>query len=442
MNTQTSQPGGPNLTDILLYLLSKWPWFLLSLAVCVAFAWYRASTEPLVYYANTKVIIKDPSNKTSSAGLERYQNSINRVNVTNEILHLRSKRIIQEVVARMHADFTYLTHSGLRDVNIYGETPLEVVIPTVSPKASFSFSLVPVDSLTTRLIVRGSDGKSRDTVLQNGKMYNVMGESMSLHPTAKMSPEWFGREIKVIKESELAVVNRIIANLGVRQVEEDGSIIDIAVQSGSPIFGIDLLNTIVDVYNEESINDKNQVAVNTAEFIDERLGIIGRELGGVETELESYRRDNRVVDIGSMTSRYMGESARYNSDALQYDTQLRIAGFIKDYLTNPARNNDLIPTGLGINDQTIESQISQYNSLKLQRDRLIDESSESNPVIQEMTNSMAQLRNNILRGIDNIIVSIQVKSRDARGYEGEAESRIASIPRKERDALYRAPAEN
>lgn len=354
MNKQSSQSSGPNLTDILLFLLSKWPWFLLSLAVCVAFAWYRASTEPLVYYANTKVIIKVPSNQSSSAGLDRYQNSINRVNVTNEILQLRSKRIIQEVVARMHADITYLTHNRLRDVNIYGETPLEVVMPSVSPKASFSFSIVPIDSLTTRLILPGNDGKSRECVMQNKKMYKVMGESMMLHPTGKMSPGWYGREIKVIKESELAVVNRIVANLGIRQEEEDGSIIDIAVQSGSATFGIDLLNTIIKVYNEESINEKNQVAVNTARFIDERLSIIGRELGGVESELESYRRENKVVDIGSMTSRYMGESARYNAEALQYDTQLRIAEFIKEYLTDPARSNDLIPTGLGINDQAVE----------------------------------------------------------------------------------------
>ena len=154
-----------------------------------------------------------------------------------------------------------------------------------------------------------------------------------------------------------------------------------------------------------------------------------------KNELEAYRRDNQVVDIGSMTSRYMGESARYNADALLYDTQLRIAMFIKEYLTDPARNNDLIPTNLGINDQSIESQISHYNSVKLQRDRLIDESSEANPVIEELTNTMQVLRKNILSGVDNIIVSFQVKRSDARGYESAAESRIASIPRKEREIL-------
>lgn len=434
-NINTPQSKGPNITDILLYLLSKWPWYILSLAVCLAIAWYHSATAPLVFYDQTKVIIKDPSNKTSSGGLDRYDNSINRVNVTNEILQFRSKRLLQEVVARTRADVTYTTRRGLRDVNIYGVSPLEVTFPSLSPKATVAFTLMPLDSLTTRIILPATDGSEQAATLRNGKMYRVRGTSLMVSATPSMGPSWFGREIKVTKEPELAAVNRIAANLGIRQEEQDGTIINIAVTSGSPELDVALLNAIIQVYNEVSINDKNQVAVNTANFIDERLRIIGSELGGVESELESYRRNNQVVDISSMTSRYMGESARYNADALQFDTQLRIARFIKEYLVDPARANDLIPTNLGINDQAIESQISQYNSVKLQRDRLRDESSEANPVIQELNNTLQLLRKNILSGVDNIIVSIEVKRRDARGYEGAAESRIATIPRKEREML-------
>ena len=138
--------------------------------------------------------------------------------------------------------------------------------------------------------------------------------------TESMSPAWYGREIKIVKVPELQAVNELVSHLGIRQEEKDGTIINIAVTSGSKELDIDILNTIIEVYNQESINDKNQVAVNTANFINERLRIIGSELGGVENELEAYRRDNQVVDIGSMTSRYMGESARYNADALLYDT--------------------------------------------------------------------------------------------------------------------------
>ena len=264
-DNQSLQSKGPNLSDILLYLLSKWPWYLLSLALCLAFAWYRSETSPLVYYAQTKVIIKDPSNKTSTGGLDRYDNSINRVNVTNEILQFRSKRLLQEVVARTRADVTYLTRRGLRDVNISGQSPLEVTFPSLSPKASVEFNLIPVDSLSTRFVIPGTDQKPRfETTLRNGKLYKINGNSIMVRKTDSMDPSWYGKEITVVKEPEFQVVNRISANLGIRQEEKDGTIINIAVTSGSADLDIAILNTIIEVYNEESINDKNQVAVNTA----------------------------------------------------------------------------------------------------------------------------------------------------------------------------------
>lgn len=105
--------------------------------MCCSLAWYRSATAPLVYHSSAKVIIKDPSNKTSSAGLDRYDNSINKVNVANEILQFHSKRLMQEVVGRLHADVSYTTHRGLRDVDIYGETPFIVTfLDMPPPKAS------------------------------------------------------------------------------------------------------------------------------------------------------------------------------------------------------------------------------------------------------------------------------------------------------------------
>ena len=81
---------------------------------------------------------------------------------------------------------------------------------------------------------------------------------------------------------------------------------------------------LITVYNEEAIKDKNQVAVNTANFISERLIIIENELGNVESSLESYKQRNQVVDISSSANMYMNESQKYNADALELETQLRL----------------------------------------------------------------------------------------------------------------------
>jgi len=423
-----------NLLDLLKYLLSKWPWFVVSLAVCCTFAWYKGATAPLVYYSSAKVIIKDPSNKTSSAGLDRYDRSINKVNVANEILQFRSKQLMQQVVSRVHADVVYTTRQGLRDVNVFGETPFTVTFLNLKPNDRFAMEFEPVSANEVELTSINGKG-TKAMRMRTGVPYTVNGVKLMFTPTGKWSSKWEGALIKVNKYTVNSMVGYWLGNLGIRQEDEEATILNIAIKSPSRELGAEMLTTLINVYNEESINDKNRVAVNTADFINERLRIIEAELGGVENDLESYKSRNQIVDIGSTASRYMGESARYNADALQFETQMRIALYIKEYLTDPSRSVDLIPSNIGINDAAIESQISQYNALKLQRDKLADDSSEANPVVAEMSATLNTLRTNILRAVDNIIQSINVKRRDAKGYEAQAESRVASIPRKEREML-------
>ena len=124
-NTNKSDQG-VNLVDIFAYFVSKWQWFLISVLVCGGIAWYMYAKSPLVYYRSATVIIKDPSNKTSTAGLDRYDNFINKVNVANEILQFRSKRLMREVVKRIHADVNYRIEDGLRDNELYTLSPVVV----------------------------------------------------------------------------------------------------------------------------------------------------------------------------------------------------------------------------------------------------------------------------------------------------------------------------
>ena len=115
-----------NVLDLFFYLLSKWPWFLLSILLCGGFAWYQYAKAPFVYFGQATVIIKDPSNKTSSAGLDRYDNLINKVNVANEILQFRSKKLMSEVVSRLDANVSYTHTDGLRDIELYSQSPVKV----------------------------------------------------------------------------------------------------------------------------------------------------------------------------------------------------------------------------------------------------------------------------------------------------------------------------
>lgn len=424
-----------NLLDLLIYLASKWKWFVLSVLIFGGIAWYKYATAPLVYFGSATVIIKDPSSKTTTTGLDRFDNFINKVNVANEMLQFNSKKLIREVVSRTHADVSYKMEDGLRDVELYTKSPVSVSFADMLPEqyVAFTVTLLNKDSVAVTDFSVAENGARRVVELNDTLLLNE--GKVVISSTNYMTKSWIGVPVTVTKRPMDVVVGTYRNSISVKQVEEESSILTLALKDNSYERAEDILNMLVNVYNEEAIRDKNQVAVNTANFINERLIIISQELGDVESDLESFKRENQMVDISSTASMYMGESQKYNSSALELETQLRLAQYIKEYLTDPKKEADLIPSNTGISDMNIENQIGLYNAAKLKRDRLISDSSDKNPVVEELNISLRAMKQSIIRAVDNMIVSINVKRNDAQSREMMAQERVASIPKKERQML-------
>ena len=435
-NSSNKNDQGLNIVDLFMYLASQWKWFLLSILICGGIAWYNYARAPLVYFRSATVIIKDPSNKASTSGLDRFDNFINKVNVANEILQFRSKKLMREVVQRVHADVSYQIKDGLRSNELYNESPVLVSLPDALPEQSFSFTMTLKDAKTVTLSdFSGIEAKPSYEVALNDTVAIIEGMNVVVTATNYLRDSWLNTPIRVQKLPVESMVNYYKNALGIQQEEEEASILTLALKDSSPARAEDVLNTLITVYNEEAIKEKNQVAVNTANFINERLIIIERELGNVESNLESFKQRNQIVDIASSAGMYMTESQKYNADAMELETQLRLANFIKDYLTDPSKETDLIPSNTGISDMNIENQISLYNAAKLKRDHLIDDSSVNNPVVQELNNSLRAMKHSIIRAVDNMIVSLNVKRNDAQNREMRAQDRVTAIPTKERQML-------
>ena len=140
-----------NLVDLLVYFASKWKWFLLSIVLCTGAAWYYYANLPMVYFRSATVIIKDPSNKTSTTGLDRFDNIINKVNVANEILQFRSKNLMRKVVQRIHADVSYKVEDGFRHNELYTQSPVLLNFLDVLPQQSLALTVTPRDEKTVVL---------------------------------------------------------------------------------------------------------------------------------------------------------------------------------------------------------------------------------------------------------------------------------------------------
>ena len=424
-----------NIIDILMFLLSKWKWFVISIIVFGGLAWFQYARTPKTYFRSATVIIKDPSNKISSAGLDRYDNYINKVNVANEILQFRSKKLMRDVVSRVSADIDYKVKEGLQMTELYKKSPVSVRFLETTPEMHLNMVVTPLDSSKVMVSDFGSDESDKKWTVPMKDTVNIEGVKLVVAPTNYYTDSWKGEHIHITKNPMSSVVGYFISSLGIRQEEDEASILTLSLKDRSAARAEDVLNMLISVYNEEAINDKNQVAINTAEFINERLIIIESELGGVESHLESFKRENRIVDIATTAGMYVGESQKYNTNVMELETQLRLATYIKDYLTDPTREIDLIPANTGISDMNIESQIAQYNTIKLRRDKLIEDSSEKNPVVEELNTSLRAMKQSIIRAVDNMIVSINVRRNDAQSRESQAQSRVSSIPTKERQML-------
>lgn len=435
-STAIKKETGLNLVDILVFLLSKWKWFLLSVLLFGSLAWVKYARSPFVYFRSATVIIKDPSNKPYTAGgLNVYDNFVNKVNVANELLQFRSKKLMREVVRRVHADVSYQVKEGLRYNELYTHSPIAVQFVNATPESSVAFTVIPKNQQEVAISRLNNDDVDEAVVVKMNKEVKLGNMRVVVKPTRHFKQTWLGTPIRVTKSPLASVTAYYQASLGIRQETDEASILTLSLKDISPVRADDVLNMLIAVYNEEAIKDKNQVAVNTAEFINERLGIIGRELGDVEVNLEAFKRDNQMIDIASSANKSMSESQKYGSDALELETQLQIASFIKEYLTDPKKGTALIPSNLGIKDMNVENQINQYNALKLKRDRLINESSDSNPVVDELNKSLVAMRQSIIQTVDNMIASINMKRTDALSRERVAQSDVAAIPLKERQML-------
>ena len=195
------------------------------------------------------------------------------------------------------------------------------------------------------------------------------------------------------------------------------------------------MNTLIAVYNADVINDKNQIAINTANFIKERLDIIEEELGNVETNIETYKKEHQLTDVSTAAEMFVQESNQYKQESVALEMQKTLVGYLKEYLVDPRKGSELLPVNTGIDDLNIESQINEYNALLLKRDKLIENSSDRNPVVMDLNDSLNAMKQIMLRAIDNVMTNLNIKLRNLRQRELKASSRISAVPTQQRQML-------
>ena len=408
----------------------KW-WYVGSVIVCIFFAGFYLYRTPATYTRSAKVIIDESDQDATMRNLGVASANMMRLrsfnSVENEMVALSSPDLMQVVVERLNLQTRYVEQQLFRDVELYTNTPVEMYLAGDNPQGGFSFTAASAGQGKVAL----SDFHIRDEKIKK-QVVGSYGDTLQTPVGALVILEnpqsnvEFTNDIRVSWANSMATAKGYCAKLNISLAGKESSVIVISMNDTYPARSSSIISSLIDVYNEVWIANKNRSAINTTEFINERLVVIEQDLAAVEETLKKYKSSNNLTDIKAVAQNYLEESSHYATKAFEVNNQLSIAKFIKDYLNDPANSMSLIPSNLGLTSGSVEAQIKEYNEIVLQRDRLLTSSGENNPLITDLNTSLASIRSAILRSVENLIATLDLQLAKIQSQEQQILSRMSS----------------
>ncbi len=437
MSKQIVSGGAKDFAETMISFARNWPYFLLSIAICMGAVYGFLYITPPKYKVSSTLLISDDkngaamSNSTAFSDLNMFQTV---KTVDNEIEILRSRDLIFKVLKKLNLETAYFKKEGFREKELYGKTsPLVVTAISLkngayARKINISYlddvSYIIQDSLNTNIVKYG------DTL--HNKNYAVKVEK---GPAYKSE---FGKIKIQFKNLYKMTEAYSLVSLKIVPVVKDANTITISLNDVVPQRGIDILNDLIETYNINNVNNKNTIARNTIRFIDNRLKYLVSDLSGTEEDVENYKQQNRVTDINMDAQMNATRTSEYNQLLENSSVQLRIVSSIESYFKGKQSQYDLAPSAMGLKDPILNSLISKFNDLQLERNRMLRTANAENPLVLNLNEQLASLKTNILENLSSIKQGFVIERNNLRANYSQYDSKIKSVPTIERGLLERS----
>lgn len=432
-----------DIKAIFFKYIIRWPWFVASVIICMLCAWIYLKQSTPVYSITASVIIKDEKKGGTMgndfSGLEDLGLLNSSKNIDNEIEILQSKSLIKDVVNELELYIDYSTSKGLKNIDLYNESPILV---HYSPKYAQALN-VPIQltvnyqkcgAIEANVIIDKGNDNEKTINKSFTKLPAILSDEKGIitfmsNPQAPIKEDG---SLKVIISHPLAVAKEYRQVLAIEPTSKTTSVATISIKNTSPKRGEDFINKLVEMYNRDANNDKNEVAKNTARFIDERISVINQELGSTEQELESFKREAGLTDLSSDARLAISEQSAYEKLCVENGTQLNLIQYLSEYIRKPENVTTTLPANVGLNDETLSGLIAQYNALILERNRLLRTSSETNPVVRRLDSNIEDMRTGIITTITSVRKGLLITKADLDRQAGKYAGRISNAPAQER----------
>lgn len=436
-----------DIQQLLFKYIIHWPWFVGAVLVCLIGAWIYLRMATPVYNISATVLIKDDKkggNTGSMVGLEELGLSgliSSSQNIDNELEVLRSKTLVKEVINLLNLYVSYTDEDGFPSKNMYKTSP---VLVSLTPQEAEKLT----DPMVVEMALYGEGGLEVNVTVGDKEYQKHFEKLPAVFPMDEgtlaffQSPDSLSlkkdtmeassniRHITAKIKSPMKVARAYCENLKIEPTSKTTSVAVISLKNSSLQRGQDFINQLLEMYNRNTNNDKNEIAQKTAEFIDERINIISKELGSTEANLENFKRNAGITDLTSEAQIALTGNAEYEKKRVENRTQISLIEDLRKYIRG--NEYEVLPGNIGLQDPGLVATIERYNEMLVERKRLLRTSTENNPTIINLDTSIRAMKSNVQATLDGSLKGLLITKADLEREASRFSRRISDAPGQER----------
>lgn len=426
-----------NLRDELEKYAVNWKWFVLSAFLCfiLGYVYLRYSTP--MYKVTSTILIKDDDNSFSSE-LSAFQDlglfGNGGSNIQNEIQMLKSRNLALDVIKELDLDISYFGEGKIKESELYGKRlPVKLLKAggdAMNHKIDTTFFINIKSAMDFELL-----DEDRNFVMTKSFNEIFLIDSIGFkfeNKLSKSSNVFDSNEIKINISSIENTVNSVVSKISIEPVDPQSSVLELSMLYPVKQKAIDVLNTLVEKYNEDAINDKSKVGFSTSVFIQKRLEIIEKDLNIVDKEVEGYKKENKLTDLQEEAKSFFSTVKESDKQLFDVTTQMKLVEFMDDYVSNQ-NSLDLIPANLGFSDPSISILTQSYNALLLEKEKILNGSTEENPLIGNFDRQLKSYRKSLKESLTNLKSALEIQLKELNIQDSRINAELATLPKKERE---------
>ncbi|WP_051604519.1 GumC family protein [Flavobacterium sasangense] len=423
-----------NLKEELDNYLIYWRWFVLSLVVCITVAFLYLRYAIPNYKAVATILVQDERKGSMASELSAFADLglLNNVknNVDNEIEVIKSRRLIESAIRDLSLQVSYFSIGRVKSPELYTNSPIEVVFSTTTPEFDSSSSHFDVQfTAINRFDLATGEGKSLGNY-SIGVPISYKGSTFVVLPRKK-KPIQPDTHLLVAVTPISNLVEHFKSRLTIAAIGKNTSVIELSLVDPVQEKAEDFLNALIENYNQDAISDKKYVAENTSRFIEQRLLIISDELKGVESDVESFKKQNKVTDIVSEAGLFLENATEFEKKELETETQLKVVSSILDYM-NSNTSSELLPANVLPAEEGASASIAQYNQLVLERNKLLKTAGSKNSMVLNLEAKITTLKSSVSSSLLQLQNQLKIKKKDITRQKAVLGGKISQIPTQEK----------